>query len=131
MDESFKETYLEIIERFYILFESIYNYYISVTTYLADIAEGKYIEFTLDVILLDNDGKTLIVETIYQYGVMLLLLDRLIPSIARERIISCYIRYMSGAASHLTNYVVALCKQTGYSYNKDNRKEVIPDKYPA
>lgn len=51
MDESFKETYLEIIERFYILFESIYNYYISVTTYLADIAEGKYIEFTLDVIL--------------------------------------------------------------------------------
>lgn len=119
LDESFKETYLEIIERFYTLFESIYNYYQSVTTYLADVGEGKYIEFTLDAILQDSDGKTLIVETIYHYGVMLLLLDKLIPAIARERIISCYIRYMSGSASQLVNYVVALCKQTGYTYSKD------------
>jgi WASH complex subunit strumpellin len=110
LDESFKETYLEIIERFYMLFESIYQYYVSVTTYLADVGEGKYIEFTVDAILQDNDGKTLIVETIYNYGVMLLLLDKMIPSIARERIISCYIRYMSGSASQLTGYVVALCK---------------------
>ena len=51
LDESFKETYLEIIERFYTLFESIYQYYVSVTTYLADVNEGKYVEFTLDVIL--------------------------------------------------------------------------------
>jgi WASH complex subunit strumpellin len=41
---------------------------------------------------------------------MLLLLDKLIPSIARERMISCYIRYMSGSASQNTNFVVALCK---------------------
>jgi WASH complex subunit strumpellin len=81
-----------------------------VTTYLTDVGEGKYIEFTLDAILQDTDGKTLIVETIYNYGIMLLLLDRLIPSVARERIISCYIRYMSGSASQLTGYVVALCK---------------------
>lgn len=131
MDESFKETYLEIIERFYTLFESIYNYYQSVTTYLADVGEGKYIEFTLDAILQDSDGKTLIVETIYHYGVMLLLLDKLIPAIARERIISCYIRYMSGSASQLVNYVVALCKQTGYTFSKENNTEIIPEKYPA
>lgn len=62
---------------------------------------------------------------------MLLLLDRLIPSVARERIISCYIRYMSGSASQLTGYVVALCKQTGYTYDKDTRTETIPEKYPA
>jgi WASH complex subunit strumpellin len=131
LDESFKETYLEIIERFYSLFESIYQYYVSVTTYLTDMGEGKYIEFTLDAILQDTDGKTLIVETIYNYGIMLLLLDRLIPSVARERIIACYIRYMSGSASQLTGYVVALCKQTGYTFDKDTRTEVIPEKYPA
>jgi len=62
---------------------------------------------------------------------MLLLLDRLIPSIARERIISCYIRYMSGSASQLASYVVVLCKQTGYSFDKDTRVEIIPEKYPA
>jgi len=62
---------------------------------------------------------------------MLLLLDKLIPSIARERIISCYIRYMSGSASQNTNFVVALCKQTGYTYDKDTRSEFIPEKYPC
>ena len=101
------------------------------TTYLSDVGEGKYIEFTLEAILQDSDGKTLIVETVYHYGVMLLLLDRLIPSIARERMISCYIRYMSGSASQLTSYVVALAKQTGYSYDSREKIEVIPDKYPA
>jgi len=35
--------------------------------------------------------------------------------------ISCYIRYMSGSASQNTNFVVALCKQTGYTYDKDTR----------
>ena len=78
------------------MFESIYNYYQLVITYLQDINEGKFIEFTLDVILSDAEGKVLLIECIYHYGVMLLLLDRLFPSIARERIISCYIRYMSG-----------------------------------
>ena len=117
LDEAFKETYLEIIERFYNLFESIYTYYSKVTTFLSEVNEGKYIEFTLDVILNDSDGKKLIVETLYHYGVMLLVLDRLIPSIARERIITCYIRYMGGSASQLTSYVIALCKATGYEYN--------------
>jgi len=51
LDESFKESYMEIIDRFYTLFESIYKYYTTVTTYLADINEGKYIEFTLEAIL--------------------------------------------------------------------------------
>lgn len=131
LDEGFKETYLEIIERFFTLFESIYLYYQSVTSYLQDVGEGKYIEFTLDAVLQDSEGKTLIVETIYHYGVMLLLLDRLIPSLARERIIACYIRYMSGAASQNSNFVVALCKQTGYVYDKDTKTETIPEKYPA
>lgn len=53
LDEGFKETYIEIIERFYNMFESIYNYYTLVITYLNDVQEGKFIEFSLDVILQD------------------------------------------------------------------------------
>jgi WASH complex subunit strumpellin len=131
LDEGFKETYIEIIERFYNMFESIYNYYSLVITYLNDIQEGKFIEFSLDVILGDQEGKVVLIEVIYHYGVMLLLLDKLIPSIARERMISCYVRYMSGSASPNVSYVVGLCKQTGYSYDKESKTEVVPDKYPC
>ena len=101
LDESFKESYLEIIQRFYTLFEGIYNYYTNLQGYLMDIKDGKYIEFTWDAILQDKDGKRNMVECVYHYGAMLLLLDRLIPSLARERIVTCYLRYMGSSASPL------------------------------
>ena len=131
LDESFKESYLEIIQRFYTLFEGIFKYYNNLSTYLMDIKEGKYIEFTFDAILQDKDGKRLMVECVYHYGAMLMLLDRLIPSVARERIVTCYLRYLGSSASPLHSKVTKLVKSTGYFFNKSSNKETIPDKYPA
>ena len=71
----------------------------SVCQYLTDIKDGKYIEFTMEQIMQEKSGKRLVIETVYHYGTMLLLLDRLIPSVARERIVSCYLRYMGSSAS--------------------------------
>ena len=51
LDESFKESYFDIIRRFYDMFEQIYLFYNSVNQYLNDIKDGKYIEFTIDVLL--------------------------------------------------------------------------------
>ena len=44
----------------------------------------------------DTDGKQLISEAFYQFGVMLLLMDRLIEGPVRERIILCYYRNKGG-----------------------------------
>jgi WASH complex subunit strumpellin len=131
LDESFKESYLEIITRFYTLFESIFKYYNNLNTFFIDIKEGKYIEFTFEAILQDKDGKRLMVESVYHYGAMLLLLDRLIPFIARERILTCYLRYLGSSASPLHSKVTKLVKSTGYFKNKATNKETIPEKYPA
>lgn len=91
--------------------------------------EGKYIEFTLEAILSEKEGKRLIVEALYCYGAMLMLLDRLIPSVARERIVTCYIRYSNFGSSDQTNStaVAKLIKDTGYSYNKATNIESIPE----
>ena len=51
LDDSFKESYFDIIRRFYDLFEQIYLYYTNVTLYLNDIRDGKYIEFTIDALI--------------------------------------------------------------------------------
>ena len=51
LDESFKESYFDIIRRFYDLFEQIYLFYTSVNQYLNDIRDGKYIEFTIDALI--------------------------------------------------------------------------------
>lgn len=97
LDDSFKESYFDIIRRFYALFEQIYIYYTNVTTYLNDIKDGKYIEFTIDALIQLKEGKRLIAEIMHHYAAMLLLLDRLIPSVARERIVTCYVRYMGSS----------------------------------
>lgn len=51
LDESFKESYFEIIKRFYMLFEQIYLFYTQVNQYLQDIKDGKYIEFTIEALI--------------------------------------------------------------------------------
>lgn len=99
LDEAFKESYIDIVKRFYNMFESIYKYHQMLNVFLTDVADGKFIEFTLEAILAEKEGKRLIVEALYLYGAMLLLLDRLIPSVARERIVTCYIRYSNFGSS--------------------------------
>lgn len=131
LDDSFKESYYDIIKRFYDMFEQIYLFYGSVTSYLQDIRDGKYIEFTIDALIQMKEGKRLIAEIMHSYAAMLLLLDRLIPSVARERIVTCYVRYMGSSASHHHAKVCKLIKSTGYFNNKFTQVETIPDKYPA
>lgn len=70
-------------------------------------------------------------EIFYLYGVMLLLMDRLIPSVARERLVICYARYVGQNASDLYTKVIKLVRGTGYSYDKESRKEQLPRNYPT
>ena len=51
LDENFRESYMEIIERFYNLFESIFNYYKDFKTFIANVNEGYFIDYNLEAIL--------------------------------------------------------------------------------
>lgn len=51
LDERFKDTYIDIIKRFYNLFEQIYLFWSNLNQYLNDIQEEKYIEFTIDALI--------------------------------------------------------------------------------
>lgn len=129
IDEQFKESYLEVIERFYTLFESIYQYYLEINDFIQRVRENFYIDFNMDGIMQEKEGKRLLIEAYYNYGVMLLLLDRLIPSIARERMMVCYVRYKSAFGSDNTTHVAKMCKNTGLGYDKKGVMK-IPEKYP-
>ena len=72
------------------------------------------------------------IEAYYNYGVMLLLLDRLIPPLARERMMVCFVRYKSGElGSDNTTQVAKMCKSTGAHFKKSASKQAnIPSRYP-
>ena len=93
-----------------------------------------WLDYTIETILLEKDGKRLLIEMYFLYGVQLLLLDRLVPAIARERIVVCYVRYKHSADQDITTQVAKMCKSTGSVFNRKDRKydqTLIPAKYPC
>uniref|UniRef100_A0A668ABG5 WASH complex subunit 5 n=1 Tax=Myripristis murdjan TaxID=586833 RepID=A0A668ABG5_9TELE len=86
LDEEFRENNIEILSRFYLAFESVHKYIVDLNRYLDDLHEGVYIQQTLETVLLNEDGKQLLCEALYLYGVMLLVIDQKIEGEVRERI---------------------------------------------
>jgi WASH complex subunit strumpellin len=111
LDEEFRETHLALLKRFYKMFESIYRYVADFATYLEEMQQGVFLQHSVDVsgecfdaacsfswllvqgVLMDVEGRQLMCEALYLYGVMLLLMDVRIEGSTRERMIVSYIRY--------------------------------------
>ncbi|KAL9649133.1 hypothetical protein ABK040_004155 [Willaertia magna] len=134
LDESFKESHMPILERFYTLFKSIYNYYKDIIRFVNDLEQQLYIQQSIESILVNQDGKQLLAELIYLYGVMLLLLDYKIPGIIRERMLMSYYRYKGAGEIPNIDDICKLCRSTGYetnSTNSNNNIQNYPLNYPC
>uniref|UniRef100_UPI00359007A0 WASH complex subunit 5 n=1 Tax=Myxine glutinosa TaxID=7769 RepID=UPI00359007A0 len=130
LDEEFRENYTEILTRFYLVFESVHKYIIDLNRYLEELNEGIYIQQTLETVLLNEDGKQLLCEALYLYGVMLLVIDQRMEGDVRERMLVSYYRY-SGARSSADSNVDDVCKllrSTEYSAGLGPSKR--PPGYP-
>ncbi|OTF76996.1 WASH complex subunit strumpellin-like protein [Euroglyphus maynei] len=125
-DEEFRETYIELLSKFYLLFESIHRYAIDLERYLTELDDGIYIQQTIETVLMDHDGKQLLCEALYLMGVILLTMDREINGIVRERILVSYYRYSaSRSCDSRIDDVCNLIRSTGYSSNTKR-----PTNYP-
>lgn len=132
LDEEIRENYIEILTRFYLAFESVHKYIVDLNRYLEDLSEGVYIQQTLESVLLNEDGKQLMCEALYLYGVMLLVIDQRIEGEVRERMLVSYYRY-SGARSSADSNIDDVCKllrSTGFSSAPGSRRPVgYPENY--
>uniref|UniRef100_H2YIV2 WASH complex subunit 5 n=1 Tax=Ciona savignyi TaxID=51511 RepID=H2YIV2_CIOSA len=119
LDDEFRENNIQILSRFYLAFESIHKYVVDLNRFLDELNEGVYIQQTLESVLINQDGKQLMCEALFLYGVMLLVIDMKIDGLVRERMLVAYYRY-SGAArgagsdSNIDD-VCKLLRSTGYS----------------
>ena len=131
LDEEFKENHCTILERFYLLFEAIYKYVVDLNKYLSDIEEGVFIQQTYESIFMNSDGKQLMAEALYLYGVMLLALDQKIDGVVRERMLISYLRSNTDI-KYSANFdeVCRLCRQTGFSMKYGKLPGQHPSGYP-
>lgn len=49
LDESFRESYLPLLDRFFLLFESIYKYHADFTILMDEINQGIFIQYSIEV----------------------------------------------------------------------------------
>uniref|UniRef100_A0A8C2X1H7 WASH complex subunit 5 n=1 Tax=Cyclopterus lumpus TaxID=8103 RepID=A0A8C2X1H7_CYCLU len=129
LDEEFRENNIEILSRFYLAFESVHKYIVDLNRYLDDLHEGVYIQQTLETVLLNEDGKQLLCEALYLYGVMLLVIDQKIEGEVRERMLVSYYRYSAARSSADSNLddICKLLRSTCYSSQPGAKR---PANYP-
>ncbi|CAO2602206.1 WASH complex subunit 5 [Lemmus lemmus] len=129
LDEEFRENNIEIVTRFYLAFQSVHKYIVDLNRYLDDLNEGVYIQQTLETVLLNEDGKQLLCEALYLYGVMLLVIDQKIEGEVRERMLVSYYRYSAARSSADSNMddICKLLRSTGYSSHPGAKR---PPNYP-
>ena len=131
LDDEFFDAHEAILARFYGLFESIFTYLSDYNKYLRELEEGYYIQHTLEAVLLDLDGRQLLCEGLYLYGVMLLLLDSKLPGGVRERLIVAHYRHKGEGAAVTVVELSRLCRDSGFRGAAAKRPANYPEEYLA
>lgn len=62
LDDEIRDNNLEIVSRFYLLFESIYKYIMDLNRFIRDLEEGLYIQQTTETVFVPDEGKQLMVS---------------------------------------------------------------------
>ncbi|XP_076032316.1 WASH complex subunit strump [Oratosquilla oratoria] len=129
LDDEIRESHNAIVCRIYDAFESVQRYVSELISFVQELGEGVFIQRTLENTFSDEDGKQLLCEGLYLYGVMLLVVDTQFPGIVRERIIVAHHRHSGQTAPRDTNIddVCKLMRCTGFS-NAPGAKR--PQNYP-
>ena len=61
LDEELKENHVDLLKRFYRLFESMHRFVTDLTAYIGDLEDGVFIQQSLETVFLDTEGKQLLV----------------------------------------------------------------------
>ena len=79
LEREFTINHHDGITEFYNLFYSIHDYQEELRTFINDLMTGYFIQYTAESVLLDVHGRVLLCEAIWLLGVMLMLMERLLP----------------------------------------------------
>lgn len=113
LDEEFRKMYSSILEQFYVLFRSIYKYISDYHKLIQELNSKKFINVTVETAVASQSNCALLAEGFAQYGVMMLILDTVLPGSVREGIIVSYYRYRGKSAIQNMNDIIKICASTG------------------
>ena len=128
-DSEIWDVHGPIISRVFDLFESVYKYIKDFVKYVNDLRDGVYLQQTVEGVLLDEDGKQLMCEVLYLYGVLLLLMDSQMDGSVRERVVVAYYRHKGQSAIESIEDMELLVRKTGHYSGMQRRPAGYPEEY--
>ncbi|XP_026671210.1 WASH complex subunit 5 isoform X2 [Ceratina calcarata] len=129
-DEELRNNFSDIISRFYLAFESIHKYVTDLNFFVDELGDGMYIHQSIDTIMLNEEGRQLMCEMVYLYGVMLLLVDYHFDGPIRERLLVSYYRYNTQRSPFTkVDDICMLLRSTGFSKTSNYRPPNYPEDY--
>ncbi|XP_043487767.1 WASH complex subunit 5 isoform X1 [Polistes fuscatus] len=127
-DEEIRNNFSELLSRFYLAFESIHKYITDLNFYVEKLNQEDY--QSSGTVESSEDGKQLMCEAVYLYGVMLLLVDYHFEGRVRERLLVSYYRYNAQESSSTkVDDICMLLRSTGYSRILGKRPTNYPEDY--
>lgn len=88
-------------------------------------------QYSFETLFTIEEGKQLICEAFYLFGVMFLLMDHLIEGPVRERIILCYYRNKGGENIGNINQIIKLVRDSDFRVPENRRQGYNrPQNYP-
>lgn len=115
LDEFIRENYSRILIRFYLAFESVFEYASNFNNFIRDLSSGEIIQESLETLFQDAEGSQLTCEALYLYAVMLIVMDIHIPGAVRERLLVTYYRYHTQNSDSSIDDICKICRTTGYN----------------
>ncbi|XP_012278891.1 WASH complex subunit 5 isoform X2 [Orussus abietinus] len=130
VDEELRDSYSDVLSRFYSAFENIYKYISELNNYINELEAGFYIQQTVESVMLNEEGKQLMCEAVYLYGTMLLVTDLYFEGYIRERLLVSHYRYnVQNSSSTRLDDVCVLLRSTGFSQVQAKRPSNYPEAY--
>ncbi|BET02901.1 kiaa0196 [Nesidiocoris tenuis] len=126
ISEEIRDYCGDILQRFYVAYDSVHKYVSDLNSFIEELEDGAYIQQNMETVFLSEDGVQLMCESVYLYGVMLLVLELYHPGTLRERLIVAYSRYNITVGT--LDHVCQLVRSTGFM-NTVNAKR--PLSYPT
>lgn len=94
-DEKFCDSFIAILTRFYLTFESVQRYSSDLNNFIVELEEESFVGQSLDGLLIDIESRQLLCEAYFLLGYMLITVDNNFEGGLRERLIVSYYRYSS------------------------------------
>ncbi|XP_077250204.1 uncharacterized protein LOC143889756 isoform X2 [Tasmannia lanceolata] len=116
LEDQLRESCSAFMERFFLLANGVVLYYQELVKYLHDLQEGVHVQSTLERVMVNENGRQLLTESLKLFGCLLLLMEHRMGGFLREKLLVAYVRHDRCFDAPNLDNICSLCRSHSSQY---------------